>query len=67
MKTIDAESLARLAGRSRPSAIRRWLDRERIPYLVAADGWPRVSESAIVARMSVTPTIAEPRLRLRNG
>ena len=35
----------------KPSAIRRWLERERIPYIPGPDGWPKVAESVILSRL----------------
>ena len=40
---LSNAELVKLSGRHRPSAIMRWLDSERIPYLVGADGWPRLA------------------------
>ncbi|CAB1369327.1 DUF4224 domain-containing protein [Denitratisoma oestradiolicum] len=61
--------LRELTGLQRPSSIRRWLDEQRIPYLVGADGWPRVLHSVIAERMGgvIVPQPPEPRLRLRHG
>jgi len=57
---IDLTSLRR------PSAVRRWLDRERIPYVVAADGWPRVLRAVIMERLGgqIEPLALEPELIL---
>ncbi|KAA3649824.1 MAG: DUF4224 domain-containing protein [Proteobacteria bacterium] len=59
------ETLIELTGLRRPSAVRRWLDRECIPYMVGADGWPRVLQTIIMARLggpSKAP-VKEPQLR----
>lgn len=69
INTASPDDLKRLTGLERPSAIRRFLTRERIPYMVGADGWPRVLQAIIMDRLGgqVAPTAHEPRLRLRNG
>ena len=62
--------LARLTGLQRPSAIRRWLDRNKIPYINGADGRPRVLQIIIIERMggaAVMPPASEPKLRLRHA
>ena len=63
------QTLAELTGLQRPSAVRRWLDKERIPYMVGADGWPRVLEAIIMDRLGgkASPVLREPQLRLRHG
>ena len=48
---LATKTLAEITGLQRPSAVRRWLDRERIPYVVGADGWPRVLEAIMMQRM----------------
>jgi hypothetical protein len=42
MLFLTPDELRDLSNLQRPSAIRRWLDRARITYIVAADGWPKV-------------------------
>lgn len=65
---LTRKELNELTGLQRPSAVRRWLDGQRIPYLVGADGWPRVLQAAIIDRMGGKPVIVrEPQLRLRHG
>lgn len=66
---ISRPDLIELTGLQRPSAIRRWLKRERIEYIDGADGWPRVLQSVVVARLGgKAETIKpEPRLRLRHA
>lgn len=44
-------TLQDVTGLQRPSAIRRWLDREKIPYLIGVDNWPRVSQEVIEGRL----------------
>jgi len=67
--TTSPEELKRLTGLERPSAIRRFLARQRIPFMVGADGWPRVLHAIILERLGgqIAPPTNEPRLRLRNG
>lgn len=69
LNTATPEELKRLTGLQRPSAIRRFLTRQKVPYMVGADGWPRVLEAVILQKMGgqITPPAPEPRLRLRNG
>lgn len=60
-------TLQSVTGLQRPSAIRRWLDRERIPYLMGADNWPKVSQEILDSRLSGSSAAAaakkEPVLR----
>lgn len=60
-------TLQNVTGLQRPSAIRRWLDREHIPYLMGADNWPKVSSEVLDSRLSGASTTAtakkEPVLR----
>jgi hypothetical protein len=66
--TTTPEELKRLTGLERPSAIRRFLTRQRIPFMVGADGWPRVLNSIVVERLGgIVVPAHEPKLRLRNG
>lgn len=62
---LTQEDLTDLCGRKRKASVREWLDAEHIPYLVGADGWPRVSRAVICARLgeSLQPA-REPRLHL---
>ena len=64
----EQSTLTAITGLQRPHAIRKWLDRENIPYLNGADGWPRVLQAVIVARLNgkSDPPKPEPILRLRN-
>lgn len=65
---LTRKELIDLAGLQRPSAVRRWLDMQHIPYLVGADGWPRVLQSAMLDRMGARAVpVREPQLRLRHG
>lgn len=69
LEVASPEELRRLTGLMRPSAIKRYLDEQRIPYMVGADGWPRVLHMVLMAKLggSMRATDREPRLRLRNG
>ena len=66
---MDKSELIALTGLQRPSAIRRWLEAQRIPYMLGADGWPRVLQALIMARLGgkAEAPRPEPQLRLRNG
>ena len=48
---LTDEALAQLTGLQRPSAMCRWLEREGIPFVVAADGKPRVLHAVIMGRL----------------
>lgn len=69
LNTTTPDELRQLTGLERPSAIKRFLTQQRIPYMVGADGWPRVLHAIIIERLGgqVMPPAAEPKLRLRNG
>jgi hypothetical protein len=69
LETASHEDLKRLTGLKRPAAIKRFLTREQIPFMVGADGWPRVLHVIIMARLGgqARPSVPEPQLRLRNG
>lgn len=69
LNTATPDELRQLTGLERPSAIKRFLTQQRIPYMVGADGWPRVLHAIIIERLGgqVIPPAAEPKLRLRNG
>lgn len=55
--------LAELAGRKRRSAIIRWLQASRIPYVLDADRWPKVLRTAILDQGELKPHPApEPQL-----
>lgn len=68
---LTRATLLEMTGLKRPSAICRFLDGKRVPYLSGADGWPRVLEEAIVNRLggksAPVQNFREPKLRLRNG
>ena len=67
---LAREELQELTGLQRPSAIRRWLKREKIGYLDAADGWPRVLQSVVINKLSGAKPeqkAREPQLRLRHA
>lgn len=61
--------LSELSGYRRPAAVRRWLERQRIPFIVGGDGWPRVAEKTIMERLGFKQSTPkpEPQLRLRNA
>lgn len=63
------DDLKTLTGLLRPHAIRRYLDDEGIPYMIGADGWPRVLQAVLLERLGgqQRPLTEEPKLRLRNG
>jgi hypothetical protein len=64
MQTLDKKQLIALVRSPRKKAVIGWLDQQRIPYLVGADGWPRVSAAVISARLGETvQSKPEPRLR----
>lgn len=69
MSILAKQELRELTGLKRPSAIRRWLEQQRIPYMVGADGWPRVLQALIMNRLGgkPEPPRPEPKLRLTNG
>ena len=66
---LTDEALAQLTWLQRPSAMCRWLEREGIHFVVAADGKPRVLQAVIMGRLGgqVVPPNPEPRLRLRRA
>lgn len=55
--------VAELTGYKRPGDQIRWLDRERIPHRVGADGRPKVIRAHLMVESSEQSTRA-PRLRL---
>lgn len=66
---MSRDNLKELSGLQRPDAVARWLARERIPYIVGADKWPRVLETVVRKRLGENlkdaPSNAlEPQLRL---
>lgn len=69
IEIATADDLKCLTGLTRPHAIKRYLDEESIPYMMGADGWPRVLQAVLLERLGgkQTSLIREPRLRLRNG
>lgn len=62
--TYTPDELRELSDAVRPSAICRWLDRHRIPYVISAKGWPKVLRSAILDQQPKPEQASEPRLRL---
>lgn len=66
---LTKQELSDISGLKRPDAVRRWLDRQKIPYLVGADGWPRVLQDIMMDRMGakVRPVpVKEPELLLHH-
>jgi len=59
------EELQEMAGRTRRSAVVRWLDARQIPYVLDADGWPKVLRTAVLDQSHATPHPAEPQLRFQ--
>ncbi len=61
---LTIAELRELTDLERQAAIRRWLDRQRIPFIVAANGWPKVLRCVIMERLGaqVTAPTAEPEL-----
>lgn len=43
---IPFDELARIANRSKPSAVKRWCQQRGIPWMPDADGRPTTSENA---------------------
>lgn len=68
MLILSKAELMELTGLQRPSAIKRWLERQRVPYMVGADGWPRVLQTIIMNRLGgkAEAPKPEPQLRLLN-
>lgn len=67
---LSKETLTEISGLQKPAYIRKWLEGEKVPYLLGADGWPRVLESIMVERLGGKVTSKhpkEPQLRLRHG
>lgn len=62
---LTPDELCELSGAKRRSNIQQWLDAQRIPYLIGADGWPRVSRAVVCSRLgeSLNPA-REPKLHL---
>lgn len=64
---LSALEIIDLTGYQRPSAQIRWLNSQKIPYLVGGDGRPKVLRAALIARLDGATLAApkrEPRLRL---
>jgi len=61
--------LKEVSGLERPSAIRRWLNKQHIRYVDGADNWPKVAEASIMEKLRGVQSANdnEPRLRLKNG
>lgn len=56
------DELRDLAGRTRRSAVIRWLEARQIPFVKDADGWPKVLRTAILDQPAPTPHPAGPQL-----
>lgn len=67
MNILTKSDLMELTGLQRPAAIKRWLERQRIPYMVGADGWPRVLQALIMNRLGVKTEAPAPEPQLRLG
>lgn len=51
---LSSDELFELTQRKRKADQIGWLKRERIPYLVGANGHPRVSRDCVLARLGAT-------------
>lgn len=49
---IPFDDLARLSNRTRPSAVRKWLQRQGIAYMLDADNRPITTERALNEAMA---------------
>jgi hypothetical protein len=60
------DTLKDFTGLQRPYAIKRWLARQKIPFVEAADGWPRVLNAVLIEQMGgpVSVPRVEPELVL---
>lgn len=61
---LSPEDLSELTGRQTAPAQIRWLREQRIPFLIGADGKPKVLRSTILAMLGGVGQTVEPRLRL---
>ncbi len=64
---LTLQELEELTGYQKPSAQMRWLEAQRIPFLVGGDGRPKVLRAPLVARLGGSPSSLgkpEPKLRL---
>lgn len=43
----DFDDLRRLSGRNRPSAVKKWLQRQGVSYMLNANGQPVTTEKAL--------------------
>ena len=60
---LTRAELREISGRTKRSAIERWLKASSIPYFADADGWPKVLRSSL-DRQQIRLQASEPRLRL---
>lgn len=63
---LSTLEIIELTGYQRPSAQIRWLDSQKIPYLIGGDGCPKVLRGPLVKRLTGMPEVAvkrEPKLR----
>lgn len=69
MQFLTPDDLQNLTGLKRQAAIKAWLKAEGIRYIEGADGWPRVLQSVVLARLGekAPPPQREPQLRLRHA
>lgn len=50
---LSEETLCHIAGARTKTTLRAWLDENRIPYINARSGWPRVHRKALEKAMGV--------------
>jgi hypothetical protein len=50
---LTEDHLCNLSGNRTREGLRAWLDQNKIPYLLARSGWPRVHRKALEAAMGV--------------
>lgn len=62
--TYSAEELQEFSDCVRPSAVCRWLEARKIPYIISAKGWPKVLRSSILDQRAESQEPPEPQLRL---
>jgi hypothetical protein len=62
--TYSPDELKEFSDLERPSAIRRWLDARKVPYIMSATGWPKVLRTSILDPGAESQEPPEPQLRL---